>query len=59
MVLLLNTKTGYVSPQYPVVFDNALYTVDHIRKGIVPGNWKNKVKDHSELATQETFTLEK
>ena len=46
-------------PQYPVVFDNTLYTVDHIRKGIVPGNWKNKVKDHSELATQETFTLEK
>ena len=30
-----------------------------MRKGTVPGNWKNLVEDHSEIATQDIFTLAK
>ena len=59
MALVLNTRTGNVSPQYHVVFDDALSTVEHIRKETFPGNWKNLVEENSELAMQENFTLEK
>ena len=48
-----------MSPQYHVVLDNTLSTVDHMRKVTVPGNRKNMVEEHSELSTQENFTLEK
>ena len=57
MELVLNSITGYVSPQYHVVFDDTFSTVEHMRKVTVPGNWKNLVEEHSELATQENFTL--
>ena len=57
--LLLNTRTVHVSPQYHVVFDRILSTVEHMRKGTVPGNCKNLVEEHSELSTQENFTLAK
>ena len=57
--LVLNIITGYVSPQYHVVFDDNLSTVDHMRKGTILGNWKNLVEEHSELSTQEKSTLEK
>ena len=56
---VLNIITGYVSPQYHVVFDENFSTVDHTRKGTLPGNWKYLVEEHSELVTQENFTLEK
>ena len=42
-----------------MIFDDTFYTVDHMRKGTVPGNCKNMVEEHSELATQENFTLSK
>ena len=41
--MVLNTITGCVSPQYHVVFDGTFSTVEHMRKGTVPGNWKNLV----------------
>ena len=59
MAIVLNTRTGNVFPQYHVVFDDTFSTVEHTRKGTVPGNWKNLVEEHSEIATQENFTLEK
>ena len=43
VALLLNTRTGNISSQYHVVFENTFFTVEHIRKGKVPGNWKNLV----------------
>ena len=46
-------------PQYYVVFDDMLYTVEHMSKVAVPVNWKNLVEEHIELATQENFTHEK
>ena len=59
MELVLNIITGYVSPQYHVVFDDNLSTVDHMGKGTLPGNWKNLAEEHSKLANQENLTLEK
>ena len=46
-------------PQYHVVFDDTLSTVEHMRKGTVPVNCKNLVEDHSEIDNQENFTLSK
>ena len=59
MALVLNIRTGNIPPRYHVVFDGTLYTVDHMRKGTIPGNWKNLVEEHSEIATQENFTPSK
>ena len=57
MALLLNAIIGHVYPQYHVFFDDTFSTVEHMRKGKVPVNWENLVKDPSELAKQENFTL--
>ena len=57
--LVLNIITGYVSPQYHVVFDNNFSTAYHTRKGTFPGKWENLVEEHSDLATQEKITFEK
>ena len=59
VALSLNTRTGHVYYQYHALFDNTLSTVEHMRKLRVPGNWKNLVEYHSDLAKQENFTLEK
>ena len=42
-----------------MVFDKTFSIVDHMRKRTVPGNWKNLIEEHSELATQANFILEK
>ena len=52
LYLGLSTRTGHVSPQYHVVFDEKISTVDHMRKGTVPVNFKNQVEYHSELDMQ-------
>ena len=59
VALLLNSITGHVSPQYHVVYDEKFSTVEHMRKGTVPINWKNLVEEHSDIATQEKYTLAK
>ena len=46
-------------PHYRVVFDYTFYTVENMMKGIVPGNCKNLLEEHSEIDTQENFTIEK
>eukprot|EP00957_Ditylum_brightwellii_P046440 3524791-Ditylum_brightwellii.AAC.1 len=38
--LVLNPRTGYVSPQFHVVFDDAFSTVPLLRSGTVPALWK-------------------
>ena len=38
--LVLNNRTGHVSPQYHVVFDYTFSTMEDMRKGAVPGNLK-------------------
>ena len=42
-----------------MVFENILSTVEHTRKSTEPGKWKSLVEEHSELSTQDKFTLEK
>ena len=59
MGLVLNTRTGHVSPKYNMVFDHTLSTVYHMRKGKVLVNWKNMVEEHSKPSMQEKFTLSK
>ena len=51
--LILNIRTRDISPQYHVVFDKTLSTVEHMRKGILPVNCKNFLEYHSEITMQE------
>ena len=38
VAMVLNPRTLHVSPQYPVVFDDTLSTLEHIEKGTIPSN---------------------
>ena len=40
---VLNIRTGNISPQYYVAFDDIFSTLYHIKKVAVPLNWKNMV----------------
>ena len=57
--LFLNPKTGLVSPQYHVVYDDQLITVHHMRDLTVPPNWAQLVQNYSELVTTEQYDLTK
>ena len=59
VALVLNPKTGLVSPQYHVVFDDQFTTVPHMRNLTVPSNWEQLVKHSRELVTTEQFDLTK
>ena len=59
VALVLNPKTGLVSPQYHVVFDDDFTTVPHLRKGTVPPNWSKLVEGSREKTTSEFFDLTK
>ena len=59
MALVLNPKTGLVSPQFHVVFDNDFTTVPHLRKGTVPPNWAKLVANSREKSTNEFYDLSK
>ena len=45
VALVLNPKTGLVSPQYHVVFDDDFSTVPNLRANTVPENWAQLVKN--------------
>ena len=55
VALVLNLRTGHVSKQYDVAFDNDFSTVPHMRAGTVPKNWADLVKSSSECVTKEKF----
>ena len=57
VALVLNPKTGLVSPQYHVVYDDQLITVNHMRDLTVPPNWAQLVQNSSELVTTEQYDL--
>ena len=57
--LVLNPKTGLVSPQYHVVYDDQFSTVHHMCDLKVPPNWPQLVKNSSELVTTEQYDLTK
>ena len=43
--LVLNPKTGLVSPQYHVIYDDQFSTVSYMRDLSVRPNWEQLVKD--------------
>ena len=59
IAMVLNPKTGHVSPQYHIVFDDNFTTVPYMRAGDMPPNWLDLVKRSSELATLEQFDAAK
>ena len=58
MDLVLNTRTGHVSPQNHVVFDNTIYTMGHMIKGTVQGNLKNWYRSTQSLLRRNTSLLQ-
>ena len=42
-VIILNPKTGHVSPQFHCVFDDHFTNFTHTRNGRVPSNWADFV----------------
>ena len=43
VALILNPRTGHVSPQFHVVYDDDFITVPYLRTGKVPPHWENKL----------------
>jgi hypothetical protein len=58
VALVLNPRTGHVSPQYHVVFDDLFTTVACMKKSEVPPNWSELVSK-SEKVTDEDYDLAK
>ena len=48
VALVLNLKTGLVSPQFHVVFDDNFTTVKYLRSGKEPPNWDYLVENFTE-----------
>ena len=59
VVLVLNPKTGLLSPQYHVVYYDQFSTVHHMRDLTVPPNWAQLVQSSSELVTTEQYDFTK
>ncbi len=58
VALVLNPKTGLVSPQYHVIFDDNFTTVLHLCNDTVPENWAKLVARSLEM-TDEFYDLTK
>ena len=59
MALVLNPKTGLLSPQYHVVYNDQFSTVHHMKDLTVPPKWAQLVQNSSELVTTEQYDLTK
>ena len=57
--MVLNPKTGHVSPQYHIVVDNDFTTVPYMISGDMPPNWSELAKRSSDLSTLEQFDTAK
>ena len=53
VAFVFNPRTGHVSPQYHVVFDNNFLTVPFMDNGMVPPHWADLHKHSTERATNE------
>ena len=47
--LVLNLKTGYISPQFHIVFDEKFTTTFARITDKLPDNWEDLFNNHSEL----------
>ncbi len=59
VALVLNPRTGHVSPQFHVVFDDFFTTVPYMKKSEVPPNWSKLVEKSSEQVTYKDYDLAK
>ena len=59
VTLVLNPRTGQVSPQFHVVFDDLFTTVAYMKKSEVPPNWTELVEKSSGRVTNKDYDLEK
>jgi hypothetical protein len=59
VALVLNPRTGHVSPQYHMVFDDQFTTVPFMEENKVPPNWAQLVKNSTEKVTKELYELAK
>ena len=57
VALVLNPRTGHVSPQYHLVFGDDFSTVPFMHSNDVPNHWEALVKSSTELATDEDFSI--
>ena len=59
VVLVLNPSSGYVSPQYHVIFDDNFTLIPALRMKTVPSNWADLVEKLSESASNINVDLSK
>ncbi len=59
VALVLNPRTGQVSPQFHIVFDDLLTAVLYMKKSEVPPNWAKLVEKFSEQVSDEDYDLAK
>ncbi|KAL7542835.1 hypothetical protein ACHAWF_007262 [Thalassiosira exigua] len=59
VVLVLNPKTGLISPQFHVAFDDDFSTVPHLRAGTVPSDWAQLVQHSKERCIDGYFDITK
>ena len=59
VALVLNPKSGLISPQFHVVFDDNFSTVPHLRSGTVPDNWKQLVDNSRERNVEGFYDITK
>ena len=57
VALVLNLKTGLVSPQYHLIFDDEFSTVKYLTTSTPPPNWAHLIKHNREQATSEQEAL--
>ena len=55
----MNPKTGLVSPQFYLVFDNNFETVPHLCPGTFPENWADLVTNSREKSTEGFYDITK
>ena len=55
----MNPKTGLVSPQFHLVFDDNFETVPHLRAGTVTENWADMVTNSREKSTEGFYDITK
>ena len=53
----MNPKTGLVSPQFYLVFDDNFETVPHLRAGTFPENWSDLVTNSREKSTEGFYGI--
>ena len=53
VALILNLRTGLVSPQYHVVFDDTFSAISHLQSEAAPSNWHHLVENYCENYTDD------